>query len=324
MNLHESTDLFREVINAASGHFGIREVFIEKDYWVTYILKNISQSPHYPHVVFKGGTSLSKAHRLIERFSEDVDLAVITDADMTANQIKQRLRTIGKGITTGLTEIHDPARTSKGSKIRKTLHAYNKVTQLNDFAQASDHVFLEINSFTRPHPYTPKEITSFIRDFLMEKEPSLTKEHGLTPFTINVLDVERTCVEKILALVRASWADDPIGTLGRKIRHMYDLHMIIRQPGFNDFLNSNDFIDLIRMVQADDRENAEFRGAWSEKPLSESLLFKQIDSTWDKLTRVYLHDFSPLVFGTLPSPSEIKQTIVILSERLRDFDILSL
>jgi len=44
MNLHENKDAFRVAIRAASDHFDIREVFVEKDYWVTFILRRLSLS----------------------------------------------------------------------------------------------------------------------------------------------------------------------------------------------------------------------------------------------------------------------------------------
>lgn len=88
MNLHINKKLFKEAILAASQHFNIREVYIEKDYWVTYILHNLANSSLKEKVVFKGGTSLSKVYRLIDRFSEDIDLSVIIEEDMTGNQIK--------------------------------------------------------------------------------------------------------------------------------------------------------------------------------------------------------------------------------------------
>ena len=76
MTLHENKNTFRNAIRAASDHLGIREIFFEKDYWVTFILKRLSLSENKNKVVFKGGTSLSKIYGLIERFSEDVDLVL--------------------------------------------------------------------------------------------------------------------------------------------------------------------------------------------------------------------------------------------------------
>jgi len=70
LKLHENTKDFLAAIQATSQATGIREVFIEKDYWVCYILKSLSDSPFKDEVIFKGGTSLSKAHKMIHRFSE--------------------------------------------------------------------------------------------------------------------------------------------------------------------------------------------------------------------------------------------------------------
>ena len=77
MNLHENQELFREAVPAASQRFKIPEVYIEKDYWVTWVLYEIFHSDMAEQTVFKGGTALSKCHKLIERFSEDVDLVVL-------------------------------------------------------------------------------------------------------------------------------------------------------------------------------------------------------------------------------------------------------
>ena len=55
---------------------GIPDFAVEKDWWVVQTLKIIFEMEIAEHLVFKGGTSLSKAWKLIERFSEDIDLAV--------------------------------------------------------------------------------------------------------------------------------------------------------------------------------------------------------------------------------------------------------
>lgn len=55
---------------------GIVENAVEKDYWVSMVLRSIFSLPYADALVFKGGTSLSKGWNLIERFSEDIDLAI--------------------------------------------------------------------------------------------------------------------------------------------------------------------------------------------------------------------------------------------------------
>lgn len=56
--------------------------FVEKDYWITLVLSRLANSKHVDKSVFKGGTSLSKGSNLIDRFSEDVDLAIINQKNM--------------------------------------------------------------------------------------------------------------------------------------------------------------------------------------------------------------------------------------------------
>ncbi len=58
----------------ASEYFNVAPALIEKDYYVTLILKCLNQE--IPGLLFKGGTSLSKCYKLIDRFSEDIDLTL--------------------------------------------------------------------------------------------------------------------------------------------------------------------------------------------------------------------------------------------------------
>ena len=76
MNLHNSPGAYLELIQATATDSSIPAIYVEKDYWVTHVLKRLAESEYREAIVFKGGTSLSKAHRLIERFSEDIDLAL--------------------------------------------------------------------------------------------------------------------------------------------------------------------------------------------------------------------------------------------------------
>ena len=67
-------DVRREALDVASQHLGRPTAIVEKDIHVVWALSAIDRAPFADHVVFEGGTSLSKAYALIDRFSEDVDL----------------------------------------------------------------------------------------------------------------------------------------------------------------------------------------------------------------------------------------------------------
>lgn len=77
MILHNDTKLMSQTIRAASDYLKITPNYVEKDYWITRSMKLLSKSIYADSVVFKGGTSLSKGYGLIDRFSEDVDVAII-------------------------------------------------------------------------------------------------------------------------------------------------------------------------------------------------------------------------------------------------------
>ena len=68
MILHKDITAFKAAISTASENLKILPVFIEKDYWITLVLKRLADSKYKDKVVFKGGTSLSKGYKLIQRF----------------------------------------------------------------------------------------------------------------------------------------------------------------------------------------------------------------------------------------------------------------
>jgi len=321
MKLHEHQDDFKDLILATSQALGIREIYIEKDYWVTYALKNLANSDYVDLVIFKGGTSLSKALNVIERFSEDIDLALVPNEDLSNNQIKKLITNIQKTVAGDLPEIEIVGLTSKGSKFRKTVHAYERVTNDDNYGQASDKILIEVNSFANPSPYNRQVISSYIGEFLKNKGLNEDIEKfGLEEFEINVLDIRRTFVEKVLGLIRASYFKSPLDELRKKIRHIYDLERIMKKEGLSEFLSSNSFFDMIEKVKKDDADNHEFKGDWLLNPLSTSLIFSKTDEVWGELEQTYQNDFAELVYGDLPTTESIKTNLKAISKRLVDYD----
>ena len=131
MKLHKDSKTLQAIIRAAAQKLQISDVFVEKDYWITLVLKQLSDSKYYNETVFKGGTSLSKGFNLINRFSEDIDLAIISNPEKSGNQTKTLIREVEKSITNGLIEIDTPGVTSKGSKFRKSIYRYPSFDRRN-------------------------------------------------------------------------------------------------------------------------------------------------------------------------------------------------
>ncbi len=109
----------QEVLQETANARGLTEIVVEKDFWVCWVLRQISLLPALAqHLTFKGGTSLSKAYGLIQRFSEDVDLTIernapflVDSADPMAADISNNER--GRRIETLRTNaqkfVHDMA-----------------------------------------------------------------------------------------------------------------------------------------------------------------------------------------------------------------------
>ena len=138
---------FRDLLQASSEDLKIPVQLIEKDYYISAILRALSKSAYSQWVVFKGGTSLSKGYQLIDRFSEDVDFAVIS-GDMRGNQVKMLLSKLMKEVTKGFTEDTSFAGISKGSKYRKQAFFYDAQVGL-DFAvnPIPSRIIVEISAF---------------------------------------------------------------------------------------------------------------------------------------------------------------------------------
>lgn len=318
MILHTNNDLFSELIQVTAEDMDIPPLYIEKDYWVTYILKLLSSSEYIDIAIFKGGTSLSKAYKVIERFSEDIDLAVISH-QLNSNEIKKLIKNIEKKLLDGnFKEIQTP-QTSKGSQFRKTVHQYSKIED-GDFGHANENILLELNSFTHPHPYLKKSITSYIHDFLETNAAELITEHELESFDVNVLDYRRTFCEKLSAIARASFeCDDELSTLKEKIRHLYDIYFLMKQDDIKIFLQTEDFIVMMNNVRIDDQTQFTNSG-WASVKLYSTLVFSDTEITLDKLKTFYNSIFSTLVYGNkLPSMEsiivEIKKLSAILIEK---------
>ena len=100
--LHNDREQFLDAINLAVFKTGLEPEIVEKDYYVTMILKKLAE--RYDFIVFKGGTSISKCHRVISRFSEDIDITI--DSALSQGQ-KRKLK---YGIVDIATELGFPMR----------------------------------------------------------------------------------------------------------------------------------------------------------------------------------------------------------------------
>lgn len=323
MTLHLDAAAFAEAVAVAARQLQLAPVLIEKDYWVSYVLRALADSAYREHVVFKGGTALSKAYGLIARFSEDVDLAIAGTEGWSNNRIKKLMDDAARVITQGLEADPTAPGTVRGSHFRKTAHRFPTT---HDPAAVlpqvrAGAVLLEINAFARPYPSHWRPVQSYIGQVLAAAgQVAAVAEFGLAPFEVLTLALERTLVEKILALVRAGYAADPLVELQAKVRHAYDLHQLLQQPTLRTFLASADFITLLGDARADDARNQEFQGDWATRPLREARLFADEGRLWQQLLPTYQGIFRQLVHGPLPTPAAVAATLAMVGKRLATLD----
>ena len=96
---NEIVDRLAMLQHTEAGHTGINQVAIEKDWWVTVTLKALFQTDCRDSLIFKGGTSLSKGFGIIERFSEDIDLAIshsFFGIEKTGKSQREKLRKMAR------------------------------------------------------------------------------------------------------------------------------------------------------------------------------------------------------------------------------------
>ena len=302
MRLHENQTLFAQLLNFAANTLNIRPEFIEKDYWITRALQRISQNGNAEKVVFKGGTSLSKAYRLTNRFSEDIDLAVIDADSFSGNQLKTFIKRLAKDMSADLNELVVPNVTSKGSRFYKAIYQYPNLVGLTSYAMKAGQILIEVNAYANPYPYINKEISSFLTEYLVTiGRIDLIEQYNLKSFLINVLDKRRTIVEKLVSLFRFSFEANSVKSLSSKIRHFYDLYYLINDDECSNYIQSADFrYDFQEFFIHDQQQFSEPDG-WCTKTIKDSPLLKDFSGIWLKLSPNYRKELTPLAFSEIPN-----------------------
>lgn len=325
MNLHEDKKFFADSVFAASEYFEINPVFIEKDYWITRSLKLMAQFDSDNRAIFKGGTSLSKAHAIGTRFSEDIDIAIVDAASLNGNQRKMLIKKLAKSMTEGLDEIPTPGVTSKGSNYYKAIYGYDKLAELNDVGTPIKfgQIMIEINSFANPYPYDKCVINNFIGMFMQASgNVELIGKYDLMPFMLNVLDKRRTATEKIVSLLRYSLSADYDVDLPKKIRHFYDLYYLMEDKDCIGYFQSDDFLMDLKSLLDHDRQMFDNPRNWNRHPITESPLLHSFEGLWtDKLSDVYTKGLSRLAYKAIPDSNKVLNNFMAIMSLIKSSGI---
>ena len=265
---HDRAALFQET----AARRGLALAIVEKDFWVCWMLDRLWTSPFAPHLLFKGGTSLSKCFGLIERFSEDIDIGLdrtlldlpgdAAEPGLSRSQRNKRvdaLKTAAKSWieTTFLQTMSEAIRAELGEETA-TGWNWETETDLDGMAKlrwnpplsqpkrrraahdfSSDYlvrgVLVEIGSRAAHWPAAQHDVSPYVAQ-------QIPQAFSVPATRVCTLEVGRTFWEKatILHVLNHETQHDleagkPARPRERHSRHCLDLHCIARSSGGEAF-----------------------------------------------------------------------------------------
>jgi hypothetical protein len=244
-------------INETAQKIGLPFQSVEKDWWVTHTLAVIFSMPYAKSLIFKGGTSLSKAWNLIERFSEDIDLALDREfLGFEGKLSKKQIHKLRYASYEFLTERFTPELQQKFSelgftdvlvKYRELLNHdqdplvieiyYPKLTEKNVYLRPD--ILVEIGSRSLKEPFSPCKFKTLVSENYSD-EPFADSE-----ITIPTVNVERTFLEKVFLLHEEYQRPVEKRRVERLSRHLYDIEKISQTQYFQKALAGKELYKTI-------------------------------------------------------------------------------
>lgn len=218
MYLHENKDDFLEAIATVAAAKGITSQIVEKDYYVTLLLRLLAES--LPFIVFKGGTSLSKCHHVIKRFSEDIDLTI--DTKITQGQkafVKEALQNVTKKLSLQITNIEDIW--TRRNYNRYVIHYPSAVSLVDGVTRAE--IIVETSYKTISYPTKRMHVSNYLGDYFSEYNSALVKDLFLDEFDMKVQQIDRTLADKVFAVCDYCLPQ----RTERNSRHLYDIYKLL-------------------------------------------------------------------------------------------------
>lgn len=249
MKLHLDQDAFRVLIDAVSAKTGYRKDVIEKDYYVTMILRELAnfQNEGLP-AYFKGGTALYKALHSVRRFSEDIDLSVDV-RDCSRTQGDKRLGKATKKY------ISIPRNAQEGRSNRSeviSFYNYEPVVEYdtNDVLQRFGKVKVEATSFTISEPYESMRVAPIIYENAEPNQQAiLTEQFDVAPFEILTMTMERIFVDKLFAAEAYTRNADKEHRAFEASKHIYDLAVILTETRISALFENEELLARLLSIR---------------------------------------------------------------------------
>lgn len=256
--LHNHPEELKEAIDLVVYKTGISPEAVEKDYYVTMLLKLLAE--RLPFIVFKGGTSLSKCYRVIKRFSEDIDITV----DMSISQgqkkkVKEAIVEIASILGLEILNLDD---TRSRRDYNQYVIAYTSVIS-SDADVLKPTVLLETSYTAVSFPTVTLAVNNYLGEMMLEEAAELMEQYGLAPFEMKVQGIDRTLADKVFAICDYYLQ----GKEKKHSRHLYDIYKLLPLVPQNE-----EFKKLVAEVRAVRKESAICPSAQDDVNVSELLM----------------------------------------------------
>ena len=250
------------VFERVGASVGLPMQAVEKDFWVTVILQAVFSLPVAQHLIFKGGTSLSKAWGLISRFSEDIDLAVnpialgAAEGDLTKKQIKKLRKASSLFVSEQLTPMLCAKINEMGMSAFLNIEAQPNSEGDNTYPEPRQiyiryqsvfekpltylrpDVVLEVSARSLIEPAMPTHVSCILADYIPIQSACDAVVHTAIP--------AKTMVEKMF-LLHELFSVPGHGTRAeRKSRHLYDLYQMMQQDFAQEAITNDALWESIR------------------------------------------------------------------------------
>ncbi|MBA4259373.1 MAG: nucleotidyl transferase AbiEii/AbiGii toxin family protein [Chitinophaga sp.] len=237
--IEQTNERKRIILDEASARLKALNNAVEKDLWVTVALKAIFNTAFAKDIVFKGGTSLSKSWKLIQRFSEDIDLAINREAlgfggEISNFKIKQLKKKGAKFTSTEFMEAVEQEMYNLGVE-KGTIKIYAEPILANRPDTDPQAIYIDYPTVLEANEYLlpPVKIEISVRSLIEpahEREVSSLIDEAIPgngyagdPFTVQAIDPRITFLEKVFLLHEEfTKPRDKIRTV-RMSRHLHDL-----------------------------------------------------------------------------------------------------
>ncbi len=336
-NAKERAQLFETA--AAKRNLVISAPIMEKDFWVCWTLHRLFEVMCFkPHLIFKGGTSLSKAYKAIERFSEDVDLSVsrtdlgfADDRDpeqkgISKKEAKRRLDALVKGCKEIIADKLLPEmRADFASVIGNDgwqLDLDSKDAQTLTFAYPKSAMEYGLGSYINPvirlelgarSDDWPAE-DSEIRPYAAEVFPDYFTTAASC--LVHVLDAKRTFWEKATILHSEYHRPSDKPDKGRLSRHYYDLYLLSKLKIGQDALARRDLLERVVI-----HKTFFFACSWANYETALPGSFRLVPSTMQaNALRKDYEQMQAMIFGKAPEWDEILNGLAKLEEKINRKD----